>query len=159
MSDLIVVSFESEDAAGSALQALRDLQSAGGVDIADAALIRKDPDGKTHVKGTLDGSAIAGAAIGGGLGVLFTVLFPVVGLAIGAIGGAIVGHAVSDRVDKDFVREVTEKLEAGHSALFVLLQGGSTAGILAALRPIEGGTILQTTLDPDLEAEVRSAVE
>jgi uncharacterized membrane protein len=158
MSDLIVVSFESEDEAGAALQALRDLRTAGGVEIADAAVIRKDPDGKTHVKGTLDGGAIAGAAIGGGLGLIFMVFFPVVGLAIGAIGGAIVGHAVSDRVDKDFVREVSAKLEAGHSALFVLLHDGSTAGVLAALRPLEGGTLIQTNLDPELEEEVRKAV-
>jgi uncharacterized membrane protein len=158
MSDLIVVSFESEDEAGAALQALRDLRSAGGVEISDAAVIRKDPDGKTHVKGTLDGGAIAGAAIGGGLGLVLLVFFPVVGLAIGAIGGAIVGHAVSDRVDKDFVREVSAKLEAGHSALFVLLHDGSTAGVLAALRPLEGGTLIQTNLDPELEEEVRKAV-
>jgi len=158
MSDLIVVSFESEDEAGAALQALRDLKSAGGVEISDAAVIRKDPDGKTHAKGTLDGSAIAGAAIGGGLGLILMVFFPVVGLAIGAIGGAIVGHAVSDRVDKDFVREVSAKLEAGHSALFVLLHDGSTAGVLAALRPLEGGTLIQTNLDPELEEEVRKAV-
>lgn len=158
MSDLIVVSFETEDEAGAALQALRDLRSAGGVQISDAAVIRKDPDGKTHVKGTLDGGALAGAAIGGGLGLLFMVFFPVVGLAIGAIGGAIVGHAVSDRVDKDFVREVSAKLDAGHSALFVLLHDGSTAGVLAALRPLEGGTLIQTNLDPELEEEVRKAV-
>jgi len=158
MSDLIVVSFESEDEAGAALQALRDLRSAGGVEISDAAVIRKDPDGKVHVKGTLDGGAIAGAAIGGGLGLILMVFFPVVGLAIGAIGGAIVGHAVSDRVDKNFVREVSAKLEAGHSALFVLLHDGSTAGVLAALRPLEGGTLIQTNLDPELEEEVRKAV-
>ena len=157
MSDLIVVSFESEDEADAALQALRDLRSAGGVEISDAAVIRRDPDGKTHVKGTLDGAAIAGAAIGGGLGMLLMVFFPVVGLAIGAMGGAIVGHAVSDRVDKDFVREVSAKLEAG-SALFVLLHDGSTAGVLAALRPMEGGTLIQTNLDPELEEEVRKAV-
>jgi uncharacterized membrane protein len=158
MSDLIVVSFESEDDAAAALEALRGVQSAGGVDIADAAVIRKDADGKTHVKGTLDGSAIAGAAIGGGLGLLFTVFFPVVGLTIGAIGGAVVGHAVSDRIDKDFVREVTDKLEGGHSALFVLLRGRNTAGVRASLRPMEGGTVIQTTLDPELEEEVRKAI-
>ena len=155
MSDLIVVSFESEDDAAAALQALRDLQSAGGVDIADAAVIRKDPDGKTHVKGTLDGSAIAGAAIGGGLGLLLTVFFPVVGLTIGAIGGAVVGHAVSDRIDKDFVREVTDKLEGGHSALFVLLHGAND-GRRPRLAPADGGRDGHPD-DPGPRARRRSA--
>ena len=66
--------------------------------------------------------------------------------------------AVSDRIDKDFVREVTDKLEGGHSALFVLLRGANTAGVLASLRPMEGGTVIQTTLDPELEEEVRKAI-
>ena len=120
------------------------MQRAGGAGIADAAVVQKDPDGKTHVKGTLDGGAVGGAAIGGALGLLLFMFFPILGVAIGAIGGALVGHAVSDRIDKDFVREVTEKLEAGHSALFVLIKDAEPDAVLAALRPIEGGTI-----DPD----------
>ena len=159
MSQLIVVAFEDEATATKALQALRDVQDAGGAGIADAAVIRKDPDGKTHVKGTLDGGAVAGAAIGGALGLLLFMFFPVLGIAIGAIGGALVGHAFSDRIDKDFVREVSEKLDAGHSALFVLIKDAEPDAVLAALRPIEGGTIVQTTLDPEVEEEVRKAVE
>jgi uncharacterized membrane protein len=159
MSQLIVVSFEKEATANEALEALRGLQRAGAAAISDAAVVQKDPDGKTHVKGTLDGGAIGGAAIGGALGLILFIFFPVIGVAIGAIGGALVGHALSDRVDKDFVRQVSEKLEAGHSALFVLLKDANPAAVMAALRPIEGGTIIQTTLDPDVEEEVRKAVE
>jgi uncharacterized membrane protein len=159
MSQLIVVAFETEEAATDALHALRSIQSSGGADIADAAVVQKDPDGKTHVKGTLDAGAVGGAAIGGALGLLLFMFFPLLGIAVGAIGGAFVGHAISDRIDKDFVREVTEKLDAGHSALFVLLHGAEPDAVLAALRPIEGGTIIQTTLDPDVEEQVRQAVK
>ncbi len=159
MSQLIVVSFEKEEAAASALKALQSVQSAGGTEISDAAVIQKDPDGKTHVKGTLDTGAVAGAAIGGALGLVLFIFFPVLGVALGAISGGVIGHMVSDRVDKDFVREVTAKLDAGHSALFVLLRDSEPAAVLAALRPIEGGTVIQTTLDPDVEAEVQKAVE
>jgi uncharacterized membrane protein len=159
MSQLIVVAFEQEATAAQALAALRDVQHAGAAGIADAAVVQKDPDGKTHVKGTLDGGTLGGAAIGGALGLLLFVFFPVLGIAIGAIGGALVGHAVSDRIDKDFVREVTDKLDAGHSALFVLVKDAEPDAVLAALRPIQGGTIIQTTLDPELEEQVREAVE
>lgn len=159
MSQLIVVSFEQEATAAQALDALREVQRAGGAGIADAAVVQKDPDGKAHVKGTLDGGAIGGAAIGGALGLLLFMFFPILGVAIGAIGGALVGHAVSDRIDKDFVREVSDKLDAGHSALFVLIKDAEPDAVLAALRPIEGGTIVQTTLDPEVEEEVRKAVE
>jgi uncharacterized membrane protein len=159
MSQLIVVSFEKEETAAEALDALRAVQHAGGTQIHDAAVIQKDPDGKAHVKGSLDSGALTGAAIGGALGLVLFIFFPILGVAIGAIGGGIVGHAVSDRVDKDFVKEVSAKLDAGHSALFVLLADADPAAVLSALRPIEGGTLIQTTLDEELEEEVRQAVQ
>lgn len=159
MSQLIVVAFEQEATAQQALDALRAVQHDGGAGIADAAVVMKDPDGKAHVKGTLDGGAIGGAAIGGALGLVLFIFFPILGVAIGAIGGALIGHAVSDRIDKDFVRDVTEKLDAGHSALFVLIKDAEPDAVLAALRPIQGGTLLQTTLDPEVEEQVRQAVE
>ena len=159
MSQLIVVSFEQEEAAAAALAALQSVQKAGGAEISDAAVIQKDPDGKAHVKGTLDTGAVAGAAIGGAFGLVLFMFFPVLGIALGAIGGGVIGHALSDRVDKKFVQEVTDKLDAGHSALFVLLRDANPAGVLAALRPIEGGTVIQTTLDPELEEQVKQAVE
>jgi uncharacterized membrane protein len=158
MSDLIVVAFEQEEEAQRALDALRTIQTAGEAQIADAAVIRRDPDGKAHVKGRLDANAAGGAVIGGALGLMIMVFFPIIGIVAGAIGGAIVGHMVGDHIDKDFVREVTDKLEAGHSALFVLLKGADADSVLAALRPIEGGHVLQTTLDEDVEAELDKAL-
>lgn len=158
MGQLIVVSFEAEDTANQALEALRSIQHEGAASVTDAAVIRKDPDGKAHVKNTLEGTTIGGVAVGGALGLLLFMFFPVLGLAIGAIAGGLIGHAVGDHIDKDFVKDVTSKLDAGHSALFVLIGDGSTDAILAALRPIEGGTLIQTTLDPELEEQVREAV-
>jgi uncharacterized membrane protein len=158
MSQLIVVSFEQEETATQALEALRSVQHEGGADIKDAAVIRKDPDGKSHVKGTLEGTTVGGAVIGGSLGLILFLFFPVLGLAVGAIAGGLIGHAVGDHIDKAFVKDVTEKLDAGHSALFVLLGEGSYDAILSVLRPIQGGTLIQTTLDPELEEQVREAV-
>lgn len=158
MGQLIVVAFEQEETATQALEALRSVQAGGGASITDAAVIRKDPDGKTHVKNTLESTAVGGAVIGGALGVLLFMFFPVLGLAVGAIAGGLIGHSFGDHVDKAFVKDVTDKLEAGHSALFVLIGEGSADAILAVLRPIEGGTLIQTTLDPELEEQVREAV-
>ena len=128
MSDLIVVSFESEDEAGAALQALRDLRSAGCVEIADAAVIRKDAGRQDPRQGHARRRGHRRRGRRGGLGPILMVFFPVVGLVVGAIGGAIVGHAVSDHVEKYFVDEVSAKLEAGQSALFVLLGSDNVDG-------------------------------
>ena len=158
MGQLIVVAFEEEDTAKEALEALRSVQDQGAASITDAAVVAKDPDGKAHVKGTLEGTTIGGAAVGGALGLLLFMFFPVLGIAVGAIAGGLIGHAVGDHIDQSFVKDVTAKLDAGHSALFVLIGEGSSDAILAALRPIEGGTLIQTTLDPELEEQVRQAV-
>lgn len=158
MGQLIVVSFEQEEVAAQALEALRTVQHEGAANIEDAAVVKKDPDGKVHVKNTLEGGTIGGVAVGGALGLLLFMFFPLLGLAIGAIAGGLIGHAVSDHIDKSFVDDVSGKLDAGHSALFVLIGEGSADGIVAALRPIEGGTLIQTTLDPEFEEQIRQAV-
>ncbi len=125
MGQLIVVAFEEEDTAKEALEALRSVQQEGAASITDAAVVAKDPDGKAHVKGTLEGTTIGGAAVGGALGLLLFMFFPVLGLAVGAIAGGLIGHAVGDHIDSAFVKDVTAKLDAGHSALFVLIGDGS----------------------------------
>jgi uncharacterized membrane protein len=54
---------------------------------------------------------------------------------------------------------VSKQLEAGQSALFVLLSSENADAVIAALRPIEGGTLVQTTLDPELEQALADALK
>ncbi|HYH93472.1 MAG TPA: DUF1269 domain-containing protein [Candidatus Saccharimonadales bacterium] len=159
MSELIVITFDREEDATAGLEALRQVQSGGALEIADAAVIQRDPDGKSHVKGTLDEGVVPGAIVGGALGLLLMVFFPLFGLITGAIGGALVGRALGEHIDNDFVKDVTAKLENGQSALFVLVKRGSADALDAALRPMTGGHVLQTTLDPDVEKELQRALD
>ena len=126
--------------------------------IEDAAVIVKDETGKVHVKNQMD-KAIAVGAVGGGiLGLMIaSVFFPLAGLAIGAIGGGLIGKSLDKGVDQKFVKDVTETLKPGSSALFVI-GSGDPAVVLAILRPFQG-TIYQTTLPSELVDELYSALK
>lgn len=157
MSELVVVTFASEDAGREALARVRGLQDSGALDLQDSAVILKDADGKTHVTNQISSGAKTGALVGGILGMMFSLFFlPVFGLVAGAAAGVIFGRSVSMNVDQDFVKEVTDELQPGTSALFVVLKG-NVGALTAALEPFKG-KVHQTTLDPDLEASLNEAL-
>ena len=65
---LVVFTFDDENEARDALNALKNLEKAGRLSIDDSAVIRRAEDGKIHVDNTVDSSVKGGAAIGGMLG-------------------------------------------------------------------------------------------
>ena len=158
MSDLVVVTFASEQAGREALARVRDLQHHGALDLEDSAVILKDPDGKTHVANQVSSGTKTGALVGGILGLMIGIFFlPVFGLVAGATAGVLMGRGMSMNVDPDFVRDVTEDLQPGTSALFVVLSG-NVSTLTAALEPFKG-TVRQTTLDPELESSLNDALK
>jgi uncharacterized membrane protein len=156
MSNLVVISFEDEQQAAAALQTLRDQQKAGQIHINDTAVVRKDADGKVHVKNEVSSATEIGAVAGGALGLVLGFMFPIAGIAIGAAGGAAVGAMLEKGVDGKFVKDVSQQLEPGKSALFVVFAQANPS-VMQALKPYQG-KVLQTTLSSDLEERLRRAV-
>ena len=157
MSELVVITFSSEQAGPEALGRVRDLRDAGSLDLQDSAVIVKDPDGRTHVSNTVSSGTKSGAMVGGMLGLLLGLFFlPVFGLVAGAATGVLFGRSMSMNVDKSFVDDVTNELKPGTSALFVVL-AGNVGALTAAVLPFKG-TVYQTTLDPELEASLNRAL-
>ena len=158
MSNLIVLTFEDTEQAGQVFEALKSAQTGGYVKIDDAAVIVKDESGKVEVKNTMDSSVKMGAASGGFLGLLLaSVFFPLAGLAIGAVAGGLIGKSLDKGVDQKFVKDVTETLKPGSSALFVI-GSGNPAVVRALLEPFNG-TLYQTTLSPELVDEIIAALK
>ena len=155
MSDLIVIAFENETDGPAALGTLRAVGRDTDLRIDDSAVIVKNAEGALHVTHQTDSATKAGAVGGGFLGLLIFMMFPVAGIAIGAAGGALVGHLLDRHVDKDFVKEVSESLAPGTSALFVLVKEGDPRGLVAALGQYHG-KVLQTTLDSELESSLEA---
>jgi uncharacterized membrane protein len=155
---LVVFTFDEENEARSALDALRNLEKAGRLSIDDSAVIRRGEDGKIHVDNKVDSSVIGGAAIGGMLGLIIGgLLFPIGGLILGVAGGAAIGKMMETGVDKKFVEDVSNSLQPGSSALFVTSNGGDRAAVVAALQPFKG-TVYHTNLSSEAEQSLRSAL-
>jgi uncharacterized membrane protein len=149
MSDLVVITFDDTEQAGAAFQALRKVQKSGNLKIDDAVVIVRSETGKVVIKNQLDKGVKKGAIAGGVLGlILASVFFPLAGLALGVLGGGLAGKALDMGIDPKFVKDVTETLKPGSSALFVIAGDGNPEAVALSLRPFKG-TIYQTTLQAE----------
>lgn len=159
MAELVVVTFGGQGDARRALDDIRAMEQSGqGISVDDVEVIERDADGKIHHIGRVDSATRSGALGGGFLGLLMgLVFFPVLGLAIGAIAGGLIGKSLGHNVDKQLVQDVTDDLAPGTSALFLLMTGPGSA-LTGLFAPYQGKVYL-TTVDPELEAQIKAQLE
>lgn len=157
MSDLIVLAFDSEVGAGKALKKIEDLQKQNLIVVDDAALAVRRQSGKVKVK---QARSLAGAgALGGAFwGMLFGLLFfvPFLGMAVGAATGALFGKAADFGINDDFIRDVSDAVQPGNSALFLLVSDAKVDRVTEQLKPL-GGKIVSTSLAKDEERQLKEA--
>jgi len=158
MSDLVVVSFPSEAKAEEVRNKLFALQKEYLIELEDAVIAVKQPNGRVKLNQIFHPAA-AGAASGSFWGLLIGMLFmmPVAGVAIGAASGALGGALADVGINDKFMKESAQTLQAGNAALFVLIRKMTGDKVLAALQG-EGGTVLRTSLDETKEAALRAAL-
>lgn len=158
MSQLIVLTFDNMDEAHQVREALSRQEHAGMLALNDSAVIVKDQDGKVHVHNEMDRGVKVGAVGGGLLGILVGfIFFPIGGMLLGAAAGAIIGKMVDPGVDKKFVKDVTEALTPGTSAIFMIVRDDRPDAVIGVLSQFKGH-LYQTTLDSEAEASLRSAL-
>jgi uncharacterized membrane protein len=167
MSDLIVVGFKGEDTADQVLNKLRALQKEHLIDLEDACVVVRDPQGEVRLKQAVNLTGV-GAASGGAWGALWGTLIgllflnPLAGLLTGAAFGAGAGAlsgALSDYgIDDEFIRSLGSTIEPGSSALFVLVRRATFDKVLPELRPF-GGTVLRTSLSHEQEERLKQALQ
>ncbi len=157
MSNLIVLTLEHEVEARELRHTLKDLERQGLISLDDAAIIEKDPDGTIHIKNELDTGIKLGALGGTIIGALTSFVFPVLGMVVGAVGGALVGKSFDLGVDQKFVKDVSESLKPGGSALFVIVRDAKPDAVIAALKSHKG-KVIQTTLSPENEEALQQAL-
>ena len=159
MSNLVVITFDNPDEAIKVRESLHKMESEGYLKLDDSAVVIKEADGEVHLKNEMDRGTQAGAIGGSMVGLLIgSVMFPVVGLVLGALGGGLVGHLFDKGVDKKFVKDVTEKMAPGSSAIFFILRGDDPGMAIATLRQFKG-EIYQTTLSEEAEEALRDALK
>ena len=155
MSELIVLAFDSETGAEQMRDTLKGLQKQQIVELEDAAVVVRKQDGKVKVKQAV--SLVGQGALGGAFwGMLIGIIFwmPWLGLAFGALGGAIGGKFTDIGVDDDFIKQVGNTIEPGHSALFLLVRKATQDKLAEELQKFHA-TVLQTSLSAEDDAKLR----
>jgi uncharacterized membrane protein len=153
---MIVFASPTLDGAYAMRDALEDLRAFDLVDVKDAAVVERLPDGAVRVRqayNLIGAGALGGAVWGALIGLVF--LTPWLGLAVGGIAGALAGRFTDIGIDDDFIREVGEGVRPGSSAFFLLIENWEQSKALRLLADFNA-TIIHTTMPPDEEARLRA---
>ena len=157
MKELIVFAFDTLTGADEMATTVQELQEQKLIALEDAAVVTRPKDGKPKVKQSqklVGAGALGGAFWGMLIGMLF--LMPWLGLALGAVAGAIAGKTTDLGIDDDFIKRVSESIEPGGSALFLMVADVTPDKVLDRLSQFDA-TILRTSLSEEDEAKLREA--
>ena len=157
--EIVAIAFDKPTRADEVLLSLSHRQQEGLIQIADAVVVAKDPDGRTNVRETVDITPARGAMAGSWWGLLGGLLFggPLVGLVGGVAAGALLGKLVDLGLDDGWVQQMAEWIDPGSSALLLLVEDTVHAEVLHELSRFEG-QVVYTTLPEGVREALESAL-
>ena len=168
MSELVVVGFEDTQQADRALTELVRLTKEHLIDLEDAVVAIRTPDGTVRIKqsvnlvglGAAQGS-LSGALLGSLVGLLF--LNPLLGFAagaaVGAGSGALAGSLSDYGINDDLIRSIGDTLQPNTSALFVLIRKVQPEKVLADMTAAGfRGRVIRSSLSPEQEQRLQAAL-
>jgi uncharacterized membrane protein len=161
MSDLIVISFKDELKADEVLIYMRTLNRKSIIPLKDAVVVIRNKEGKAEVKSTqktvssLYSGVLSGSPWGLFLGLL--VVHSPLGGIVGAAVGALSGVLASIGINHNLIREVSNTLEPGTSAILVLTKKSIPTQVWENLGKFEGG-VWRTSLSKEDEAKLQKAL-
>ncbi len=129
MADLVCVAFDDPTTADRALTELTALQKEYLIELKDACVVVRSPDGEVHLHQAMPlvkTGALAGGSSGALWGTLIGLLFlnPLAGMALGAgfgaASGALAGKLSDYGIPDDFIKELGGTIKPNSSALFLL---------------------------------------
>jgi uncharacterized membrane protein len=159
MATFIAIEYEDPHKAHEVRLALVRLQREYLIDLEDAVVAVKDPQGKVKLHQSFNLTA-AGAISGGFWGSLIGLLFlsPLLGAVIGASAGAVSGGLSDVGINDTFMKQLAEGLQPNTSVLFVLVRKVTPDKVLADIK-YYGGTVLQTSLSHEDQAKLQAALD
>lgn len=166
MAELVVIGFENPQEADRVLTELKRLEKEYLIDLEDAVVAIRQPNGKVQLKQSINMAGVG--ATSGGLGgafwgTLVGLLFLnplagfVVGGLVGAGGGALSGSLSDYGINDDFMRGLSDTLQLDSSALFLLIRKVQPEKVVAEISHF-GGHVLRTSLSPEQEARLQTAL-
>ncbi len=154
MSELIVIGYDDEETASRVLNELQELQRDYLVDLEDAAIIKRNRQGKIQAI-TTDQTIALGTVTGMFWGTLIGLLFlaPIAGFAIGGLIGAATGSLGHLGIKEDFKREFADMVQPGTSAIMAVIRRATPDKVIEEIKPY-GGKILRTSLSAESEEKL-----
>jgi uncharacterized membrane protein len=159
MSDLIAVAYPDRETAEKVRMELARLTREHVVEIEDAVVATREPNGKIKLHQTLNpaGAGAAGGALWGGLiGLIF--LAPLLGAAIGAAAGAASGALTDLGIEDNLMKEIGQSLPDGGAALFVLVRRVTADKVIPRISEY-GGKVVQSSLSNEAEQRLQEALD
>jgi uncharacterized membrane protein len=159
MSDLVAIVYPTEAKAEEVREKILELQKEYLITIGDAVIATKTESGKVKLNQIVHTTA-AGAVTGSFWGLLIGVLFlnPLLGVAVGAASGALGGALTDFGIDDAFMKDLSNSLQPGNAALFVLIKKMTADKVLKEIEGY-GGVVLKTSLDDAQETALRNALQ
>src|SRR5262245_5651515 len=180
MAELIVVGFQGIRRAAEVLNQLQELNVERLIDLKDGVAVYRTDDGRLRIDQSIQPTtreeAVWGGLLGAFVGVLLAAPFAVAavpvavtaaltagGAAVGAVTGGVFGFddAATWKEDfgitDEFVKKVGEMIQAGQSAVFVLVRNADPDMVAEKFRG-PGGTVLRTTLSPERTKKLQESL-
>ncbi len=161
MSTLIAITYDDEKTGLAAFDALGDMQKQQILELEDAAFATKDQNGKVKVTDTLEKQYTGMSTTWGFFwGFLIGLIFggPLFWGLFTALFSRILAKRRDVGIDNDFMKEVSDKLQPGGSAIFILVVKATKDKVIAELQKY-GGHVASTSLSEEDEAALKEALE
>ena len=154
---LVAIVFDKPSRATEVLVNLMHLAQEGVVRLGDAVVISKDDSGRAQIHETVDVTPGKGALMGAWWGLLAGLFVGPLAIAGGVAAGALYGKLVDKGLADDWVKQMADWLEAGRSALLLLVTVDNKDQLLRELGRYEG-EVAATDFPEPLRRELEAAL-
>jgi uncharacterized membrane protein len=155
---LLIAAFQDEGGASAALQMLKEAKKEKLVALKDAAVLRKDAEGKLHVNEIGDMTGTRGAGIGALVGAGLGIITGGAALAVAGVG-AIAGGLAAKLRDSGFndarLKKLGEGLTPSSSAIVAVIEHTWVADLEAEMKKA-GAEVVTEAIAADIAAKLEA---
>ena len=148
---MLAAIYPSRDQAKTIFDVLESMRRGVNLDLEDAAIVTKDPDGKIRVEETKDLTAKKGARRGALIAGAFAVIFPpslIASAVVGGAAGALAGRSRDTGIKGGEMQTLAEQLGPAQAMLVVLAESEYLVKIQNAMSA-ESGELVVTAFDEE----------